>query len=155
MLFKKTKRKYWQLIIFFLLPLYSLIIIIADLICKNFQDNTFSESWFKIILAFPYVIIVYLLMRTTEKNQIQYGTHGLKFPEWNNETYEWNQISFKLEDKKIFSIIPNIRVDMILKDKSTYMEYDITDMGSFFELVLNYCPKDHDLYKLVEEYQKK
>lgn len=153
--FECPKRNYWQLIVFFLLPLYSVIIIIADLICRNFQDNTFSGFWFKIILAIPFVVIVYFLMRIVEKNQIQYGTHGLKFPEWNNETYEWNQISFKLEDNKIFSIIPNIRVDMILKDKSTHMEYDITDMRSFFKLVLNYCPKDHELYKLVKEYQKK
>lgn len=153
--FECPKRNYFILFLFYVVPFTIIATTIADVAFKNFIEYQYSKIWTNILISTLGFLYIFYILKTNEKNQIQYGSHGLKFPEWNNETYEWNQISFKLKDNKIFSIIPNIRVEMILKDKSTHMEYDITDMRSFFKLILNYCPKDHEMYKLVEEYQKK
>jgi hypothetical protein len=153
--FECPKRNYFFLFLFYVAPFTIIVTTIADVSFKNFIDYQYSKFWTNVLISTLGFLYIFYIHKTNEKNQIQYGSFGLKFPEWNNETYEWNQINFKIEYKKILYIIPIISLDIILKDKSTYMEYDITDMGSFFELVFKHCPQDHELYKLVEEYQKK
>lgn len=151
----KSPQKNYLLIYIYVLPLSFVITSIADLICRNFQDNLFSGFWIKLLISVLSFLIIVISYKVHDKSQIKFGANGLKIPEWENNILAWEKIIFSVEDKKLLKIFPVLRLNIEYMGKKTYIEYDSSEIKNFCKLINLYCPKNLELYQLVQEYAKK
>jgi hypothetical protein len=103
-----------------------------------------NEYWWAIFFTFIPIIYIYIIENYT-KAGCYFSNDGISI--FKNEQFictQWDQVFVK---KSIWGII--------IKFDEEKFNIDISRNHSALELVKKYCPQDHELYKLVEEYQKK
>lgn len=132
-------------------------IVIALFISKDLEN--FPIQIIKTFLIFSIgnliAIPMYFSKEKDLKIGIKFSNDGIAFPESNNEVVPWD--SLEVSHKNINPYLREINVYVSDKTKGITTDYDLNSFNakSLIELTKKYCPKNHTLYKMIEEYAKK
>lgn len=99
------------------------------------------------LIVAPYIGLILYLSEKKTKVGYFFSTRGITVKNKKNEFFTpWDEV-------KLIKVSTKFKIQ--LSNNESISPFNIFNEESIIALTLKYCPKDHELYKLVEEYQKK
>lgn len=126
--------KFWLMTFMISLILFSIAVIL--------KINELSQAPIFILATFGIILYIYIVDEFTQSGYYV-NTDGIYV---NKKLTAWDQISIQ-KDSFIWKIL--------LTDRNIKIHFDKFHQRSIINLVRKYCPKDHELYQLIEEYNRK
>ena len=103
--------------------------------------NEFSQAPFFLLATFGIILYLYILDNFTQSGYFVIS-EGIYF---NKKLTPWDQVSLK-KDSFVWKIL--------LQDRNLNIHFDRFHQKSILILVKRHCPKEHELYKSLEEFAK-
>lgn len=128
---------YWKFWLFGLcvyIPLFATAVI--------YKINQLSQAPIHLLVSFGIIIYLYILEKFSSSGYFV-NKDGIFYK---NALTPWDKISIR-EDFFVWKIL--------LQDRNKNIHFDKFHQKSIIKLIKKYCPQNHELYKMVDEYAKK
>jgi len=125
--------KFWLFSLCIYIPLFTIAVI--------YKVNQLSHAPIHLLVSLGIIIYLYILERFSSSGYF-INHDGISYK---NSLTPWDKISIR-KDFFVWKIL--------LQDRNKKIHFDKFHQKSIINLIKKYCPKNHEVYKTIEEYSE-